>query len=121
MDTNIVITDKAARAIAKVLESHGGSSRGLRVTVAGSGPAGLNYRFGFDWERPGDRVLETNGAKVLIDLKSAVYLRKMELNYSESIEQTAFVLRASRAGKSAESSVTFPFPYSDTPPVPAIW
>lgn len=74
-----------------------------------------------DWERPGDRLFEKNGAKFLLDARSSVYLAGMELDYCESIKESGFVLRASRAGKSAESGVAFPFPYSDAPPVPAIW
>ena len=56
----------------------------LRVAISGGGCNGLNYKLRFTPEpRRGDILVETGGARVLVDAKTALYLRGTEVDYSD--------------------------------------
>ena len=57
---------------------------GLRLKVVGGGCSGLQYKMDLDNPKPTDRVFEEEGAKVIVDLKSLLYLGGTELDYKES-------------------------------------
>jgi len=50
----------------------------------------MQYRLGFDEERAGDKVVEHNGLKVFIDLKSALYLAGSTIDYVEGLMGAGF-------------------------------
>ncbi len=56
----------------------------LRVAISGGGCNGLSYRLRFTPEpRRGDILVGTGGARVLVDAKTALYLRGTEVDYSD--------------------------------------
>ncbi len=70
---------KVAALIAR--EKQGGF---LRVAITGGGCNGLSYRLRFTPEpKRGDILVGTAGARVLVDAKTALYLRGTEVDYSE--------------------------------------
>ncbi len=70
------LTPEAASLVAEVAGRHGAASR-LRIRVVGGGCSGLTW----DWllgdvgERPGDLKKTTAGVTVVVDSKSAQYVR----------------------------------------------
>lgn len=55
----------------------------IRVGVKGGGCSGLTYQMDFDTvSQPTDQVFEDNGIKVVVDMKSLLYLYGTELDYS---------------------------------------
>lgn len=57
---------------------------GLRVGVKGGGCSGLSYNLSLDTEeRAGDKVVEVDGVKVFVDLKSFLYVDGSTLDYKE--------------------------------------
>ncbi len=51
----------------------------IRVSVVGGGCSGLSYNLDFDNEdREGDQVFESEGAKIVCDMKSFLYLCKIK-------------------------------------------
>ncbi|HEY0297729.1 MAG TPA: iron-sulfur cluster assembly accessory protein [Arachidicoccus sp.] len=55
----------------------------IRVGVKGGGCSGLTYQMDFDTVlKPTDQVFEDNGVKVVVDMKSLLYLYGTELDYS---------------------------------------
>lgn len=89
----VTISDKAAEKIKQMMASENKEEQGLRVKVVGGGCSGLSYKLGFDNPKPGDRIFENAGAKVIVDTKSLLYLTGTELEYKETLMQSGFVFQ----------------------------
>ena len=58
----------------------------LRVAISGGGCNGLSYKMKFtDDLKRGDILVRSSGATVLVDSKSALYLKGAELDYSKDM------------------------------------
>src|SRR5476649_1966429 len=58
----------------------------LRVAISGGGCNGLSYKLRFAPEpKRGDILVPTGGARVLVDAKTALYLRGTEVDYSDKM------------------------------------
>jgi len=86
----ITLTDKAVEKIRSLVAD--APSKGLRVKVVGGGCSGLQYKMDLDDPRDGDKVFEREGAKLLVDRKTFLYLNGTELDYSESLMNAGFNL-----------------------------
>ncbi|TIP77476.1 MAG: iron-sulfur cluster assembly accessory protein, partial [Mesorhizobium sp.] len=70
----IEMTDAAARRIAKIVSGETGKTA-LRVSVEGGGCSGFSYKFDLvDTRNDDDVAIEKDGATVLIDDLSLVYM-----------------------------------------------
>jgi iron-sulfur cluster assembly protein len=90
----VVVTDNAARAIRAAMDNEGlaHESTYLRVAVKGGGCSGLSYELGFTEEKQvGDVEVEKDGVRVLVDLKSQIYLAGTTLDYSSGLNGKGFV------------------------------
>ena len=89
----VIITENAARAVKEVMATEKLSPEDtfLRVAVKGGGCSGLSYDLGFDNEkRVGDVVVEKDGVKLVIDLRSQVYLAGTTLDYTSGLGGRGF-------------------------------
>jgi iron-sulfur cluster assembly protein len=60
--------------------------RFLRVAISGGGCNGLSYKMRFVGEaKPADILVRSAGVEVLVDPKSALYLRGTHLDYSDKM------------------------------------
>jgi iron-sulfur cluster assembly protein len=66
---------------------------GLRVKVVGGGCSGLQYRMEIDEVKERDKVFERDGARLLVDKKSFLYLNGTELDYAEELMSAGFKLQ----------------------------
>ena len=107
MAAGVTITDQAAKKIKEILEAESRKGQGLRVKVVGGGCSGLQNKLDFDLPRPGDRIFEKDGAKVLVDLKSLLYLNGTELDYQESLMQSGFILNNPNVKQSCGCGASF--------------
>jgi iron-sulfur cluster assembly accessory protein len=58
----------------------------LRVAISGGGCNGLSYKLRFaEAPKAGDILVRTSGVEVLVDPKSALYLRGTVLDYSDKM------------------------------------
>ncbi len=89
----VSITDRAAERIREIVTAENREGQGLRLKVVGGGCSGLQYKVDFDTEKAGDRVFEKEGAKVLVDMKSLLYLAGTELDYKEGLMESGFVFQ----------------------------
>ncbi|MDM8568068.1 iron-sulfur cluster assembly protein IscA [Thiotrichales bacterium HSG1] len=77
----VTITEKAAIHIQKSLANRG-KGIGLRVGVKTSGCSGMAYAIEFvDEIEEHDQVFESQGIKIIVDLKSLVYLDGTKLDF----------------------------------------
>jgi iron-sulfur cluster insertion protein len=94
MTTPFVFTDSAAGKVKELIEEEGNPALKLRVFVTGGGCSGFQYGFTFDEEvNEDDTTMEKNGVTLLIDPMSYQYLVGAEIDYSEGLEGSQFVIR----------------------------
>ena len=80
--TTIDVTESAAQEIAKQRVKRGTPEAAIRVGIRGGGCTGFTYVFEWAEEaRATDKLIEAFGVKVVVDPKSFVYLRGMQLDF----------------------------------------
>jgi iron-sulfur cluster insertion protein len=90
----LVFSDSAANKVKELIEEEGNPALKLRVFVTGGGCSGFQYGFTFDEEvNEDDATMEKNGVTLLIDPMSYQYLVGAEIDYSEGLEGSQFVIR----------------------------
>src|SRR5437588_10129359 len=80
---------------------------GLRVKVVGGGCSGLQYRMEVDSARERDKVFERDGARLIVDKKSFLYLNGSELDYTEELMSSGFRLVNPNAKRSCGCGESF--------------
>jgi len=103
----VSITERAAEKIKQLQAAENKDSQGLRLKVVGGGCSGLQYKMDLDQQKPGDRVFEKDGAKVLVDMKSLLYLNGTELDYKEELMQSGFVFQNPNVKRSCGCGTSF--------------
>ena len=86
----ITLSQQAATKISTFVASSEEPKDGLRIKVVGGGCSGLQYKIDLDTERKGDKVFERDGAKLLIDRKSFLYVTGSELDYADTLTNAGF-------------------------------
>lgn len=90
----LLFTDSAAAKVKELIEEEGNPGLKLRVFVTGGGCSGFQYGFTFDEEvAEDDTTLEKGGVTLLIDPMSYQYLVGAEIDYTEGLEGSQFVIR----------------------------
>ena len=101
----ITLSDSAVRKIRSLVTDD--DKKGLRVKVVGGGCSGLQYRMDLDEERTGDKIFERDGARLLVDRKSFLYLNGTELDYAEELMTSGFNLRNPNVKRSCGCGSSF--------------
>jgi len=90
----LLFTDSAAAKVRELIEEEGNEALKLRVFVTGGGCSGFQYGFTFDEEvADDDTILEKAGVTLLIDPMSFQYLSGAEIDYTEGLEGSQFVIK----------------------------
>ncbi len=90
----LVFTDAAVAKVRDLIIDEGNPELKLRVFVTGGGCSGFQYGFTFDEiVNEDDTAVEKEGVTLLIDPMSYQYLMGAEIDYTESIEGSQFVIR----------------------------
>ncbi len=80
----------------------------LRVAIAGGGCNGLSYKLRFATEaRRGDILVETGGVRVLVDPKTALYLKGTHIDYSSALIAGGFKFSNPNAKASCSCGESF--------------
>lgn len=88
----VQITDKAIEQIKRIFENENlDSEKGLRLGVVGGGCSGLSYKMDFSEPKDKDNILNFDGVKVLVDPKSAIYLKGIVLDFKDGLDGKGFV------------------------------
>ena len=87
-------TDNAANKVRELIEEEGNAELKLRVFVTGGGCSGFQYGFTFDEvQNEDDTTMQKNGVTLLIDPMSYQYLIGAEIDYTEGLEGSQFVIK----------------------------
>ena len=85
------VTERAAQRIGEILASEAQGDLKLRITVSGGGCSGFQYGFALDdRDEDGDIAVEREGAKVVIDGMSLLYLMGCEVDFVEDLTGSYF-------------------------------
>lgn len=80
----------------------------LRIAIAGGGCNGLSYKLRFTPEpRRGDILVESAGVRVLVDPKTALYLKGTQLDYSDKLIAGGFKFSNPNAKASCSCGESF--------------
>lgn len=109
---SISITDRAANRIKKIREEQQlADDARLRVGVVSGGCSGLTYDLEFDTGTSdnGDNVqeFEDKGVKLIVDMRSFLYLSGTELDYTEGLEGEGFHFHNPNASRTCSCGESF--------------
>jgi len=107
MAAGISVTDRAAARIKELVTAENRDGQGLRVKVVGGGCSGLQYKVDLDIPKISDKIFEKDGARVLVDMKSLLYLTGTELDYKEELMQSGFIFQNPNVKKSCGCGASF--------------
>ncbi|MBI3234962.1 MAG: iron-sulfur cluster assembly accessory protein [Bacteroidetes bacterium] len=105
----ISVSDKAKIKLEELrIQNQLESDYMLRVGVIGGGCSGLSYNLDFDNEqKPGDQIFEDKGWKILVDMKSFLYLCGTELDFSDGLNGKGFAFNNPNASRSCGCGESF--------------
>lgn len=106
-DRLVKLTESAAVKIQE-LQSKEAPESILRVKISGGGCNGLSYKLKFVTAcKRGDIIVESMGAQVVVDSKSALYLKGTTLNYSHALVAGGFKFENPNAKSSCSCGESF--------------
>jgi iron-sulfur cluster insertion protein len=104
----ISLTERAARRIASLQQQEENRGQRLRVAVFGGGCQGFQYSFAFDDAlNDDDRIIERDGAVVVVDDISMGLLAGAELDYVEDLVGSYFAVKNPNATSSCGCGSSF--------------
>ena len=85
------VSERAARRIGEILAREALPGLKLRISVSGGGCSGFQYGFALDdHDEDGDVAIEREGAKVVIDGMSLMYMLGCEVDYVDDLTGAYF-------------------------------
>lgn len=110
--TAISISEKALRRINEIRHNEGADEQAaLRIGVEGGGCSGLSYKLDFDpagaSQDTKDQEFEVNGIRVVIDMRSFLYLAGTQLDYSDGLEGKGFHFNNPNASRTCSCGESF--------------
>jgi len=107
MATNIIVSERAARRIGEILRQEPAGAM-LRVSVAGGGCSGFQYKFDIERAKADDDlVIERAGVTVLIDPVSLNYMSGAEIDFVDDLIGSSFKVNNPQATASCGCGTSF--------------
>lgn len=107
----ITLTETAAREIKTIIQQQGlpETETRLRVGVKGGGCSGFSYMLDLTEEPRGDmdEEIDSQGIKILCDMKSYLYLNGVEIDFRDEIMGRGFVFKNPNATSSCGCGSSF--------------
>ena len=105
---SIVVTKDAVEKLKNVMKSDDKEDYFLRMSVEGGGCSGMTYKMDFDkQQKEFDKVFESNGLKVICDLKSWLYLKDVRIDYSDDLLNGGFKIKNPNAERTCGCGTSF--------------
>lgn len=104
------VTDAAAQYIAQCADREG-MAHAVRLRIHAGGCSGLEYSIDLvargAQAEPSERVIESNGVTVFLDLKSAIYVSGSVIDYTTSLMRRGFVIKNPNATSTCSCGDSF--------------
>ena len=104
----VTLTPNAIKEVKRLQEVQGIEGAALRLGVKGGGCSGLSYTVNFDTEvGPYDQTYEVGDIRVIVDMKSAIYLQGTQLDYQKDLVSGQFKFSNPNANKTCGCGESF--------------
>ncbi len=104
----VKLTANAAEKVSTLLQRQGRPEGVLRVAVMGGGCSGLQYKMDLqDGPANRDILVESEGIRVVVDPKSALYVTGSELDYNSGLEDSGFQVNNPNAATTCSCGESF--------------
>jgi len=108
LNESITLTKNAAKRVNAILNGENKKGYALRVTVNGGGCSGMSYNLTFDnKQKEFDKIYESNGVKIFCDIKSWVYVKGTEIDFSDDLLSGGFKLNNPNANRTCGCGTSF--------------
>lgn len=108
---SITITERAARRIHEIRsEQHITDETPLRVSVVSGGCSGLTYNLDFEPKTEtaqDDKEFEAEGIKLIVDMRSFLYLAGTQLDYTDGLSGQGFHFQNPNAVRTCSCGESF--------------
>jgi len=107
-NATITATEAAVKRLKAVMEADGKQGHFLRMSVEGGGCSGMTYNMDFENEKGEfDKEFESNGLKIVCDLKSWLYLKDIEIDFSDDLLNGGFKIKNPNAERTCGCGTSF--------------
>ena len=107
-NASITVTKQAVKRLKAVMKCEDKDNQYLRMSVESGGCSGMSYKMDFSSEKKEfDKIFETNGLSVICDLKSWLYLKNIEVDYSDDLLNGGFKINNPNAERSCGCGTSF--------------
>jgi len=107
-ETLLEFSDNAVKKLKALQAEEQNPNLMLRVSVYGGGCSGFQYTFSLEEEpKPVDRIVEKDGATLVIDQMSYQYLTGSTVDYLEGLEGAMFVVNNPNATSTCGCGASF--------------
>ena len=104
----ITVTKPAVKRLKAVMKSDDKEGYSLRMSVEGGGCSGMTYKMDFDNQKGDyDKEFMSNGLTVVCDLKSWLYLKNVEIDYSDDLLNGGFKIKNPSAERTCGCGTSF--------------
>ncbi len=104
----ITLTERAADKVRELVTEEENAELMLRVFITGGGCSGFQYGFSFDEGAADDDTrIERSGVVVLVDPMSFPYLAGSEVDYTEGLEGSRFIVNNPNATTTCGCGASF--------------
>ncbi len=106
-EQNITLSERAANRINEIVTGQADKNM-LRLSVEGGGCSGFQYSFDLvENSEDGDIIIEKDGAKVLIDSVSIMYIQGSEIDFIDDLIGASFRVNNPNATAACGCGVSF--------------
>lgn len=106
----IAVTDAAAGYIREAATTQG-KAAGVRLRILAGGCSGLEYNIDLlepdEAPREGERDLDSNGIRLLVDLKSSIYVTGSIIDYEATVLRRGFKIKNPNATSTCSCGDSF--------------
>ena len=90
------------------MSSDGKDNHFLRMSVEGGGCSGMTYKMDFENKKGEfDKEFESNGLTIICDLKSWLYLKDIEVDFSDDLLNGGFKIKNPNAERTCGCGTSF--------------
>lgn len=109
---SITVSDRAVKRLKEIREEKNvPADVPVRVGVVGGGCSGLTYDLDFDEKRTTaedeEQLFESNGEKIIVDMKSFLYLAGTKLDYTDGLNGDGFHFHNPNASRTCSCGESF--------------
>jgi iron-sulfur cluster assembly protein len=108
MSSAISLTPQAQSHVKRLIERESKVGEALRISVVGGGCSGLSYKMSFE-KAPaeGDQVIVCDGFQVVVDPRSALFLKGIVVDYEDGLNGAGFTYNNPNAKRSCGCGTSF--------------